>query len=188
VALLEGLGWANLRVIRHANTGKGGAVQRGVLEANGDWVLFADADNSTPIEEFSRLLAANAPVAIASRHGFGAREANKSALRQLVSNILRFVLGTVSGLNVRDTQCGFKLFRRDAARRLFSVQRLHGFSFDLEVLFLARHYGLEVAEVPVEWFDAPGSKVNALRDTIRFFKDMLEIRRNARRGLYTQEA
>ncbi|MDX2004752.1 MAG: glycosyltransferase family 2 protein [Meiothermus sp.] len=185
--LVEQLGWSNLRLLRHPNTGKGGAVRRGVMAARGRVVLFADADNSTPIEELPRLLAqleGGYDVVVGSRAAEGAVEENKSLLRHLASWGLRSLARLLSGVTVKDTQCGFKLFSRRAVTELFSRQRMMGFSFDLELLYLARKLGLRLAEVPVRWFDAPGSKVDPFKDSLRFLKDILEIRRLDRQGAY----
>jgi dolichyl-phosphate beta-glucosyltransferase len=189
--LVEALGWQNLRVLRHANTGKGGAVRRGVLEARGEMILFADADNSTPIEELPKLITKlneGFEVVIGSRAAEGAEEHDRSLKRQITSGVLRGVVRLSSGIQVKDTQCGFKLFRHDAARTLFGAQRTMKFTFDLEILYLARKFGFGVAEVPVQWFDAPGSKVNAVRDGLRFLRDIRRIVRDDRAGLYDVRA
>ncbi len=178
--LVGALPWANLRVLRHANTGKGGAVRRGVRAARGDLILFADADNSTPIEELPRLIAAvraGAHVAIGSRAAEGAEEVGKSAVRRLVSGGLRRVTRLLTGVTAEDTQCGFKLFRGEVARDLFRRGVLDGFSFDLELLYLAARDGLRVVEVPVRWVDAPDSKVDPVKDSVKFLKDVLMLRR-----------
>jgi dolichyl-phosphate beta-glucosyltransferase len=187
VQLAEELGWKNLRVIRHTNTGKGGAVKRGVLASRGRYVLFADADNSTPIEELSHMLAKldeGYDIAIGSRAAAGAKVENKSALRHLVSWSLRKVAAYFSGIKVSDTQCGFKLFTREAAHALFTRQKMLGFSFDLELIYLATKFGYRIAEVPVHWFDAPGSKVDSVRDSVRFFRDIFAVKQLDRRGAY----
>ncbi|WP_424952827.1 dolichyl-phosphate beta-glucosyltransferase [Deinococcus sp.] len=189
--LIGALGWSNLRVLQHANTGKGGAVWRGVTAARGARVLFADADNSTPIEELPRLLAQldrGYEVVVGSRAASGATETNKSALRRLLSGGLRLTARTLSGVTVQDTQCGFKLFGPQAVRELFSRQQMQGFSFDLELLYLAHKLGLRVAEVPVHWFDAPGSKVSSVRDSLRFVRDIVAVRRLDQRGVYNRSA
>jgi dolichyl-phosphate beta-glucosyltransferase len=173
-ALLEELGWKNLRVLRSPNTGKGGAVQRGALAAKGEMVLFADADNSTPIQELPQLISEirkGSSIAIGSRAVAGAQEQHKSRLRHAMSAVFRSLVWNGLGLKVRDTQCGFKLFNKDSFH-LFACQRLQGFSFDLELLYLARKFGLRVSEVSVRWIDAPGSKINPLRDAVRFVKDI----------------
>ena len=185
--LVKDLGWANLRLVEHANTGKGGAVKRGVLAARGERILFADADNSTPIEELPRMMAQldeGFDITVGSRAATGAVEENKSVLRHAVSWTLRSVLGLVSGVQVKDTQCGFKLFTRHAAQELFSRQQMLGFSFDLELLYLANRLDLSVSEVAVHWFDAPGSKVNSFEDSIKFFRDIWQVKRLDRQGAY----
>ncbi|MCW1968477.1 MAG: glycosyltransferase family 2 protein [Anaerolineae bacterium] len=192
VALVEGLGLVNARVLKAPkNGGKGSAVKRGMLAARGKYRLFADADNSTPIEEVTRLLAkidgSQTPrydIAIGSRAAEGAQESNKSLLRRIFSGGLRMMVKYVLGINVRDTQCGFKLYTAEAAERLHKAQTMMGFSFDLEVLYLAAKYGYKVAEVAVAWVDAPGSKVNPTKEAKRFIKDMAAIKRNDWRGAY----
>ena len=186
-ALVRGLGWANLCVIHHANTGKGGAVKRGMIAAQGDLVLFADADNSTPIEELPRLIAeirSGASIAIGSRAAQGSLEQNRGLLRQFVSDGLRGLTRHATGLRTRDTQCGFKLFRHRVAQELFGLQRIDGFAFDLEILYLARKFKHPVSEVGVKWFDAPGSKVDVMRDGLRFVRDLLVILSNDTGGKY----
>jgi dolichyl-phosphate beta-glucosyltransferase len=179
-SLVDELGWANLRVIRHGNTGKGGAVKRGILASKGQVVLFTDADNSTPIEELPHFLNAlkDAEVVIGSRGAQGAQEQHKSSIRRLASWVMRGLTKRLLGLPIRDTQCGFKLLERQAALQLCAMQRMEGFSFDLEWLYLARKCGYRVTELPVGWFDAPGSKVNGLRDGIKFIRDMVKILHN----------
>lgn len=187
--LIADLGWKNLHLVRHPNTGKGGAVRRGVMAAKGDFILFADADNSTPIEELPRLLEkleAGCAVAVGSRAAEGAKEENKSLVRHMASWGLRTVARILSGVTVKDTQCGFKLFTHEAARQLFGRQQMMGFSFDLELLYLARKLNLRVAEVPVRWFDAPGSKVDPIKDSLRFLQDILRIRSLDKQGSYRE--
>jgi glycosyltransferase involved in cell wall biosynthesis len=193
VALVEDLRLPNLRLLKAPrNGGKGSAVQRGMLAARGRYILFADADNSTPIEEVNGLLrkltSEGYDVAIGSRAAAGAHEAHRSPLRRLASGVLRRMVGTALGTGVRDTQCGFKLFTRAAACHLFGAQTISGFSFDLEILYLAARAGYRVAEVPVGWIDAPGSKVNPLREARRFVRDLLHIRLNDLRGAYPRPA
>lgn len=189
VRTLRGLGLVNARVLEtERNGGKGSAVRRGILAARGDYILFSDADNSTPIEELAALLAAvrdgGYDVAIGSRAADGAREANRSAVRQALSDGLRLIVRHGLAIPVRDTQCGFKLFTREAARRLFSAQTIDGFSFDLEILYLASRAGFRIAEIPVQWVDAPGSKVDTRREIQRFLRDLSRIRLNELRGVY----
>jgi len=191
VELVESLELANLRVLRaERNGGKGSAVRRGMLAARGEYILFDDADNSTPIEELAKLLDKlvheEYDVAIGSRATNGAEEAHRTALRRLLSGGLRWMVQNVFRIGVRDTQCGFKLFTRSAAQRLHSAQTIAGFSFDLEILYLAAKLGYRVAEVPVAWIDAPGSKVDTRKEVQRFVRDLMKIKWNDLRGMYAQ--
>jgi dolichyl-phosphate beta-glucosyltransferase len=188
-AIAESLELVNLRVLRApTNGGKGSAVRRGMAAARGQNILFADADNSTPIEEFAKLLAKindeGYDVAIGSRALSGGSEANKSPVRRLLSNGLRWMVQHVVGIQVRDSQCGFKLYTREAADKLILAQTIMGFSFDLEHLYLAQKYDLNIAEVPVQWIDAPGSKVDTRKEVQRFVRDLVKIKLNDWRGNY----
>ena len=186
--LVEGLELVNMRLLSSPNTGKGGAVKRGVLASRGRFILFADADQSTPIEQFDRLLAAithdGADIAIGSRAVDGADVAKKSLLRKTISSGLNLLVRVGYRIPIRDTQCGFKLFTAEAAAPLFAMQRLERFSFDLELLFLARKAGMRVTEVPVEWIDAPGSTVSPVKVSVQFLKDLVRIRWWQLRGRY----
>lgn len=185
VAIVRDLGLANVRVLESPNTGKGGAVRRGVQASRGRLVLFADADQSTPIEQFELLatrIADGADIAVASRHS--GTETSKSLQRRAVSAILRGLTRAVYRIPVVDTQCGFKLFTAEAAATVFGRQRIDGFSFDLEVLWLGHRAGFRIDEVPVEWIDAPGSKVQPGRDGLRFLTDIARIRWWSLRGVY----
>lgn len=188
VALCNGLELANLRVlVAPQNGGKGSAVQRGMLAAAGQVVLFADADNSTPIEELGAMLAkidAGYDVVVGSRAASGAQEAHRSLLRRTMSATLRGMIRPIFNLQVSDTQCGFKLFRRESAQRLFGAQTIMGFSFDLEILYLASKWGYKIGEQPVAWVDAPGSKVDSAKEIKRFLKDMARIKMNDFKGVY----
>ena len=189
VSMLQELEFANMRVlIAPANGGKGSAVQRGMLEAQGDFVLFTDADNSTPIEEIGRLLQKiendGFDIAIGSRAADGAEVENKSLKRKILSAGLNTIVQKLFRIRVKDTQCGFKLFSRDAARRLHTAQTLMGFSFDLEILYLAFKFDYKVAEVPVNWFDAPGSKVDTAKEARRFITDLVKIKMTDLQGGY----
>lgn len=188
VAVVSDLALANLRVLTTPqNGGKGSAVRRGMLAAQGDVILFADADQSTPIEQFEALRASldeGYDIAVGSRAADGSLESSKSAFRRLLSGGLRTVVRLGFNVGVKDTQCGFKLFTAQAANDLFRRQRIDGFSFDLEVLYLAEKLEYRIAEVPVEWIDAPGSTVDAARVAVRFLRDLLVIRFDDLRGVY----
>jgi dolichyl-phosphate beta-glucosyltransferase len=170
------------------NRGKGYAVRNGMLAARGDWILSTDADLSAPIEELGKLIAAvrqeNAVV------GIGSRALNRKlvrvhqpVMRELSGRAFNLVMRLVTGLPFRDTQCGFKLFHRDAARNIFSRQREEGFSFDVEDLVIARVLGLRAVEVPVEWSNVEGTKVS-LTQGMKSFADLVRIRGRAGRGEY----
>lgn len=186
--LVELLGHANVRVLEApANAGKGAAVRRGLAEAKGRMVLFSDADNATPADELDGLVAridAGADVAIGSRAAEGSSVENRSLVRRTLTAGLRWVVRLGLGVGVLDTQCGFKLFTAPAARRIAAAQTVEGFSFDLEVLHLAERFGYEIAEVPVRWFDAPGSKVDTRKEVVRFLTSIARIRFNALKGVY----
>lgn len=189
VKMLEALGLVNLKVLRTIqNEGKGSAVRRGMLASKGKYVLFTDADNSTPIEEIDYLLnqvyKKGFDIAIGSRAVDGAEEKERSFLRQMLSRGLRWIVKNILRIGVKDTQCGFKLFQREVAIKLYRNQVILGFSFDLEILYLAEKFGYKIAEIPVAWIDAPGSKVNARKEAIRFLSTLAKIKINDLRGLY----
>ena len=189
VSLLQDLRFPNMTVLVAArNTGKGDAVRRGILAARGEFILFADADQSTPIEQFDRLMEkidAGYDVVVGSRAAAGAAVSGKSALRKVLSRGLHVVVSVGFGIEIADTQCGFKLFTAPAARSLFNLQVVDGFSFDLEVIYLAGRLGLRTAEVPVEWIDAPGSTVDAAKVSLQFVADLVKIKVHDLRGGYT---
>lgn len=189
VPIIEDLGFVNVRVLRAPrNGGKGSAVRRGMLAAEGRYVLFSDADNSTPIEEVGKLLRKlqeeGYDVVVGSRAAVGAQEAHRTLVRRVISGGLRWIVRNVLRVGVRDTQCGFKMFTREVAQQLFSRQTINGFSFDLEILYLVSKFGYRVAEVPVDWVDAPGSKVNTRKEAQRFLRDIMRIKLNDLRGRY----
>ena len=162
------------------NAGKGYAIRRGVLEAKGDQILLTDADLSTPIEEMDKLVRAleNHEVAIGSR-GLDATTVKRRQrwYRQTMGKTFNWLMRRLTGLTYADTQCGFKLFRREAARKIFSEAVVDRFAYDVEMLMIARRHGYAVAEVPVLWFNDEDSRVNLIRDSTRMLLDVLAIRR-----------
>jgi len=179
-----------LRLVRNErNRGKGYSVRRGVEEATGRFILFADADNSTPIEQAEKLLAKLAEgydVAIASRALPDSQlEVRQPFYREKMGKAFGAVVRLLTGLPFRDCQCGFKAFRREAAKRLSAQLTVERFAFDSELLYLAvRKYGYKVAEVPVRWINSPDSRVNALTDSWQMLWDVLRVRWRDWRGGY----
>lgn len=178
-----------VRLIRlAANHGKGYAVRTGVVNARGRTVLFADADGATPWAELVRLeaaLDAGADLAVGSRALHAAGVSVKAKLyRRVIGRVFHALVELLTVRNVKDTQCGFKLFRAPVAHDLFSRMRMNGFSFDVEVLVMAGRRGYRVAEVPVNWEHQPGSKVNLTVDSLRMAVDLFRIRGHCLSGEY----
>lgn len=173
----------HVRLLRQPqNRGKGAALRAGVLAASHDYVLLCDADLAAPIEEVERLFAASdgASVVLGSRYGEGA-DVERSLLRRFLSRSFNMFVHS-AGLcrGIRDTQCGFKLLRLSEAQSLFRSLEIDGFSFDVELVELALHRGLEVVEVGVRWRDAGESSVRPVRDARRVFSDILAVRQRMR--------
>ena len=180
---------AGARVLENpGNRGKGYTVRHGMLDAKGDWLLFTDADLSAPIQELDKLWSAvereGVPVAIGSRaldrSLIGVRQ---PFLREAMGRLFNVAMRLVTGLPYRDTQCGFKLFQAQVAREVFRRQRLDGFGFDVEVLFIAGRLGYRGLEVPVRWDNAVGTKVSLWRGMAAFL-DPIKVRWNGLRGMY----
>ena len=171
-----------------ANRGKGFAVRTGVMNSTGRFVLFADADGSTPIGDVERLrdrIDVGADVAIGSRElGDGDVEVETRAYRKVMGRIFHGLVSLLAVGDFEDTQCGFKLLRGPVARDLFARIRMDGFSFDIELLSLALREGYRVDEVPVNWSHVPGSRVNLLTDSLRMVRDLFIIRSRLARGAY----
>ena len=178
-----------LRLVENpGNHGKGYSVRNGMLKANGEILLFTDADLSAPIEQASKLFAAvelGADVAVGSRWLQPDLQAQRqSVLRQFYGRSFNLVLRFLLGLKFKDTQCGFKAFRRNAAQTLFSMQTVEGWGFDAELLYIADRLGMKIKEVPVVWSDAAGTRIHPLRDSMKMMAEVLRIRWNALRGKY----
>ena len=170
-----------LRLLRNdGNRGKGYSVRRGMLEARGAHVLFTDADLSTPIEEVDKLLPwfdRGFEVVIGSRAMRESRIVrHQPGYREAMGRVFNLMAQSWALRGIRDTQCGFKCFRREAAHDVFSRQTLSGFCFDVEALYIASRLGYRIKEVPVTWANSPETKVRALRDSTRMFMDLLKIR------------
>lgn len=169
-----------IKVMRTVKKGKGVGVREGVLASSGDLVLFTDADLSTPIEELDdlrRAIDGGADIAIASRDLPGSRIIkHQSWAREMLGKILNRIIQVLYVPGIHDTQCGFKLFRRRVAQDLFSRQKVDGFLFDAEILYMARKKGYRVEEVPVIWKHFEGSKVSVLRDLPKVAIDLFRIK------------
>lgn len=179
-----------LIALHEDNAGKGNAVRRGMLEAHGKYRMFADVDFSMPIDEVEHFFPSELgeyDVAIGSREAKGAVRYDEPPFRHFTGRVFNLVVRILAVPGVMDTQCGFKSFSAEAARKLFSVQRINGWAFDAEILFIAQHYGYRIIEVPVQWYYDGGSKVNVIKDSIRMFRELLQIRKNYRAGLYDQK-
>ncbi len=169
-------------VIEEPRRGKGAAVRTGMLAARGDYALFSDADLSTPIEEVEKLLdrlRSGYHIAIASR---ALPESNITRhqpwYREIVGRGGNLLVRIVAVRGIADTQCGFKLFPRELAQRIFRVARLTGAAFDVELLFIAQKHGLKIAEVPVTWVDSPDTRFNRVTDSFDAVKDLVRVRAN----------
>lgn len=178
-----------LRILQQpARGGKGAAVQRGMLEGQGEYLFFSDADLSVPIETLSTLLAElrdNCDIAIGSRRAPGAViEIHQPFFRERMGRIFTSLSNLVLGLRHSDFTCGFKGFRRAAARALFTRQRLHNWSFDSEILYLAALRGCRVSEIPVTWRNDKATKVRLWKDVMASFLGLLSIRKNHLLGKY----
>jgi dolichyl-phosphate beta-glucosyltransferase len=181
---------ARVRVIPNGrNRGKGYSVRRGVLEARGELVLFTDADLSAPIEEADKLLAAMASSHADAVVGSRALQrqligVHQSPFREWGGRFFNVLVRIFSGLRIYDTQCGFKLFRRETTRRAFELQRSERFGFDPEVLFLIQRFGGKVLEVPVRWNHNPATKVHYIQDSLHMSWDLAALRWRALTGKY----
>ena len=170
------------------NRGKGYAVRLGMMEARGDMILFSDADLSTPIEELAKLeqaLAEGADIAIGSR-GLRASELSvrQPFYREGLGRAFNVFVRLLAAPGIKDTQCGFKLFRREAARAILPLAKVDGWAFDVETLLIAGRLGYRIAEVPVRWMHSGESRVRILRDGPRMMADLMRIRWWAIRGTY----
>ena len=173
----------------HSNPGKGAAVKRGMLAAQGMYRFICDADLAMPIEEITKFLppihADGAfDIAIASRELPGAVRYNEPTYRHVMGRVFNFLVRLLAVPDIQDTQCGFKMFTCEAALSLFPLQRIDGWGFDVEVLYVAQQHGLHLVEVPINWYYQDDSRVRPIHDTVNMVRELLKIRRNGRAGLY----
>ncbi|MBM2809290.1 MAG: glycosyl transferase family 2 [Chloroflexi bacterium] len=178
---------ARFQCLHIGDPGKGRAVRLGMLTARGQAVLFCDADFSMPIPDIDLLRSAldlGQDIVIASREVAGAVREGEPTRRHVMGRVFNWLVRTIAVRGIEDTQCGFKAFRREVAKDLFSRQRTNGWAFDVEILFLARRRGYRIAEVGVTWRYDPSSRVRPVRDTIGMLRELFMIRVNDMRGLY----
>lgn len=172
------------------NLGKGASVRNGVMEARARAILFSDADLSTPVEELDKLLPLLGPQAdmvLGSRALAGSMVRKRQPLyREWMGKTFNFFVRMLAVRGIHDTQCGFKLMTRELGHRIFPLQRVPRFGFDVEMIFLARKFGYRLAEVPVAWENSPESTVNPISDASQMFFDLLQIRLNDWQGKYRE--
>lgn len=194
--------WSNLfyQILKNPqNLGKGASIRFGISKANGDFILFTDADNSTPIEELDKLL----PFLITPQQlvnnrqsptyeiAIGSRHLKESSIlihqpwyRKLLGRFANLLIQLLLLPGISDTQCGFKLFKADVAKELFAKSRLNRWGFDMEILFLAREKNYRIKEVPVLWLNSPNSRLRPIKDGLKTLKELLQIKFNNWRGQY----
>jgi len=179
----------HIRVFQEKNKGKGLAVKRGMIEARGEYRFMCDADLSMPITEINRFLPPlleDFDVAIASREAPGSVRYDEPLYRHLGGRAVNTMIRAMALPGLHDTQCGFKCFRAYVAEDLFACQTIAGWSFDVEILYVARLRGYRIIEVPIPWYFDSETKLQPARDTFRLFRDILQIRRNHKLGIYNK--
>ena len=175
----------SLKTVEHG--GKGHAVKAGMMQAEGEYLFLCDSDLSMPIEEVTKFLPPELDaydVAIASREVDGAHRYNEPAYRHLMGRVFNQIVRLLAVHGIQDTQAGFKCFRRDAARELFPLQTINGWGFDVEILFIAQRRGMQIVEVPINWYYADRSQVKPIQDTYNMLREVLKVRLNAWQGRY----
>jgi dolichyl-phosphate beta-glucosyltransferase len=178
-----------VKLIGNEHRGKGYAVKTGVLAAAGDYIFLCDADLSMPIEEVAHFLPPaleDYDVAIGSREVEGARRYDEPDLRHLMGRVFNTLVRLLAVRGFEDTQAGFKCFAREAAHEMFPYQTMDGFGFDVEILFIAQKRGYRIVEVPINWYYMSNSRVSPVSDSLRMFREILQVRVNDWRGLYDE--
>lgn len=174
-------GIRNIKLLKNCvNRGKGYTVKRGMMVAQGRYVIFSDADLSTPLYELENLISwikKGYDIVVASR---GMKESDVKVhqpfYRESMGKVFNLLVQLIVFRGIKDTQCGFKCFKNGIIEKIFSRQRLNRFSFDVEILYIAKKMGCMVKEVPVSWFNHPHSKVHPLKDATWMFLDLFKIR------------
>jgi dolichyl-phosphate beta-glucosyltransferase len=188
VAKEQAKGMTDVKIIdRKENRGKGYTVKEGVENATGQYILFTDADNSTPLEQLDKLLKYIEiyPVAIGSRYCDGGKLAHPQPLQRIIGGrVLNAIIQLLAVRGIKDTQCGFKLFEKKAGKEIFKRATFERFSFDIEILAIARKLGYKVKEVGITWYDDPHSTVDPIKDGLRMIKDSWMVRKNITQKKY----
>jgi dolichyl-phosphate beta-glucosyltransferase len=182
---MEQVPFITLLSVEHG--GKGHAVRAGMLEARGEYLFLADCDFAMPIEEVSKFLppaSSDYDIAIASREVPGAVRYHEPFYRHFIGRVFNLIVRILAVRGISDTQAGFKCFRRQAARRLFNMQTINGWGFDVEILMVAQRMGMKIIEVPIHWYHNNDSRVRPVYDAYRMFTEVVRIRMNARSGVY----
>ncbi|MCP4164438.1 MAG: glycosyltransferase family 2 protein [Chloroflexi bacterium] len=175
--------------VLHSDKGKGAAVREGMIHGSGDYLFICDSDLSMPISEVEKFLPPQLQqydVAIGSREAPGAVRYNEPEYRHIMGRAFNLIVRLLAVPGFHDTQCGFKMFKRDVAQNVFARQTITGWTFDVEALYLAIKSGAHVVEVPIHWYFDADSRVDPIRDTWQMFWDVIRIRVNDLRGRYDQ--
>lgn len=187
----------NFRLLANIHGGKGPTVKAGMLAAKGEWRLFTDFDQSTPIAEIEKLLAFTDKydIIVGSREGVGAQRESEPIHRHIMGRVFNMVVQVLAVRGMKDTQCGFKLFSAKATETLFPALYIYGGqvrlkdaftgAFDVELLFLGRKYGFKIKEVGVRWLHFASNRVSPFKDSLRMFRDILRIRLAYLSGKYS---
>lgn len=179
-----------IQFIQLKERGKGRAVKAGMLAADGDYRFICDADLSMPIEEIAKFLpqqGSDADVLIGSREGEGANRVGEPEYRHMIGRILNTIVKLTAISEFEDTQCGFKMFKREAAEDLFSVQQMNGIGFDVELIYIALRRGYKIVDVPITWHYDPDSRMRLFQDSLYILMEIWQIRQNWRKGVYERE-
>jgi dolichyl-phosphate beta-glucosyltransferase len=175
-----------LRLITVADRGKGIACRAGALDGKGEVIFLCDADLSMPPETLSRFMKEidSVDIVVGSREAQGARRYSEPWHRHLMGRVFNYLVQALAVSGIKDTQCGFKAFRRHAARHLFSQQHANGFGFDVELLFLARKFGYSIQELGIDWYFDTDSRVRPGTDTLNMVAEVCMIRLRSAFGCY----
>ena len=181
----------SITILHEEQRGKGNAVRRGMLDAKGEYRFLCDADLSMPIEELTKFLPPalkDFDIAIGSREAHGSIRINEPSYRHIGGRAINLAIRLLILPGLDDTQCGFKCFHASVINPLFNQQTLTGWSFDIELLYLARRKKMRIREIPIQWYFNADSKVSAIRDALTMISDIFRIHLNALRGRYDLSA